>query len=206
MPDNPAESRRPAPRGDKRARTRARLIAVAAQLVEEKGYDGMTLQEVARRAGMSNGAIYGNFKNREALLAAIGPTYWPQVRPQPPTDANLADIMRAVAGALIAVLPDRARVGASRLRGLAYTLENDALSAQASRISVARYAAAASWWRERLPDESQLPMPAENLVKVMNALIEGLTVQRLTTPDLIPDSVIHAAFQALAHGRSGPSG
>ena len=40
------------------------------------------MQEVARRAGMSNGAIYGNFKNREDLLAAIGPTYWPQVRPQ----------------------------------------------------------------------------------------------------------------------------
>ena len=35
--------------------------------------------------------------------------------------------MRAVAEALIAVMPDRARVGAGRLRGLAYGLGSEAL-------------------------------------------------------------------------------
>ena len=85
------------------------------------------MQEVARRAGMSNGAIYGNFKNRDDLLAAIGPTYWPQVRPRVPPGASAADILQAVAEGLIAVMPARAKVGAGRLRGLAYTLGNDTL-------------------------------------------------------------------------------
>ena len=202
----PIDSPRRRPKGDKRARTRAKLIETAAQLVEEKGYEHTTLQEVARRAGMSNGAVYGNFKNREDLLAAIGPTYWPQVRPRVSPGASVAEVMRAVAEALIAAMPARARVGAGRLRGLAYTLGNGSLMVHASEISAARYTAAVGWWRDRFPDETQLPMPAEHLVRVVGALTEGLTFQRLLTPDLIPDEVIYAAFAALASRQSAGSG
>jgi hypothetical protein len=204
--DASAESPRRRPKGDKRARTRAKLIEVAAQLVEEKGYEHATLQEVARRAGLSNGAVYGNFKNREDLLAAIGPTYWPQVRPHVPPGASVAEVMRALAEALIEVMPARARIGAGRLRGLAYTVANDALRARATEVAAGGYAAAVRWWRERFPDETQLPMPAEELVQVISALTEGLTFQRLVIPDLIPDAVIYAAFGALARGRSKPPG
>jgi len=196
-----ADSPRRRPKGDKRARTRARLIRIAAELVEEKGYDGATLQEVARRAGLSNGAVYGNFRNREDLLAAIGPTYWPQVRPNVAPGASLAEIMRAIGEALIAALPERSRVGAGRFRGLAYTMTNDGLMERVDRTAEAGYAAAASWWRERFPDEADLPIPAEDLVRVINALTEGLTFQRLLTPRLITDEAIHAAFAALAGGR-----
>lgn len=38
-------------------------------------------------------------------------------------------------------------------------------------------------------------MPAEHLVRVIHALIEGLVLQRLLTPDLYPDEVFHAAFR-----------
>jgi|SRR6185312_3371329 len=198
------ESPRRRPKGDKRARTRAKLIEVTAQLVEEKGYEGATLQEVARRAGMSNGAIYGNFKNRDDLFAALGPTYWPLVRPNAAPGSSVAALMRAVAEALIAVMPARERAGAGRLRGLAYTLGNPGLKAHASDITARRYAAAAAWWRDMVPDESRLPMPAERLVRVMGALAEGLTFQRLLTPELITDEVIYAAFAALAPDQARP--
>jgi hypothetical protein len=114
--------------------------------------------------------------------------------------------MRAVAEALIAVMPARARVGPGRLRGLAYGLRNDALLAHGARISAERYAAAAGWWRERFPDETGLPMPADELVRVIGALTEGLTFQRLLTPELIPDEVVYAAFAAVAGERSKPRG
>jgi AcrR family transcriptional regulator len=196
--DAQSESPRRRPKGDKRARTRAKLIQVAAQLSEENGFESVTMQEVARRAGMSNGAIYGNFKNREDLLSAIGPTYWPQVRPRVSPRASFAEIMRAMATALIEAMPDRARVGAGRLRGLAYAFGNDTLLANAAAIAAGRSAAAVRWWRERFPDETLLPMPAGQLVSVLGAVTEGLTFQRLLTPDLIPDEVIYAAFAALA--------
>ena len=64
---------------------------------------------------------------------------------------------------------------------------------------------AAEWWRARFPDETRLPMPAEDLVRVIGALTEGLTFQRLLTPELISDELIYAAFAALAGGRTKPA-
>jgi hypothetical protein len=36
-------------------------------------------------------------------------------------------------------------------------------------------------------------------MRVLHALIEGLVMQRIVTPDLCPDEVFYAAFAALAH-------
>jgi hypothetical protein len=41
-------------------------------------------------------------------------------------------------------------------------------------------------------------MPADVLVRVVHALIEGLVLQRILTPELFPDEVFYEAFAALA--------
>jgi AcrR family transcriptional regulator len=47
-------------------------VAAAATVFAEKGYDRATVQEIARRAGFTTGAIYGRFRGKaELLLAAI---------------------------------------------------------------------------------------------------------------------------------------
>ena len=52
--------------------TRDRLIEAAAAVFAEKGYDGAGVQEIAKRAGFTTGAIYGRFRGKaELLLAAI---------------------------------------------------------------------------------------------------------------------------------------
>ncbi len=52
--------------------TRDRLVAAAADVFAEKGYDRAGVQEIARRAGFTTGAIYGRFSGKaELLLAAI---------------------------------------------------------------------------------------------------------------------------------------
>jgi hypothetical protein len=48
-------------------------------------------------------------------------------------------------------------------------------------------------------------MPPEHLVRVIHALIEGLVLQRILTPELFPDEVFFAAFEALAHHRREPN-
>src|ERR1700734_23203 len=58
------------PRGDKRQRTRQALIETTLAVVAEKGFAGASLEEIARRAGMSRGAIYSNFADRADLLMA----------------------------------------------------------------------------------------------------------------------------------------
>jgi len=52
--------------------TRDRLLAEAANVFAERGYDGTRVQEIARRAGLTTGAIYRNFTDKsDLLLAAI---------------------------------------------------------------------------------------------------------------------------------------
>ena len=82
MPDSEEGSRRRQPKGDKRDRTRAKLLEAARSLIREKGHENTTLEEIAERAGMTTGAIYGNFKNRDELFISLGQTYWPPIKPQ----------------------------------------------------------------------------------------------------------------------------
>lgn len=49
---------------------RRALIDASLELIEEKGAQGLTLREVARRVGVSHAAPYRHFADKEALLAA----------------------------------------------------------------------------------------------------------------------------------------
>ena len=190
-------SGRRVPKGDKRHRTREALLTAARELVREKGYEGTTLQEVAARAGMTSGAIYGNFKNRDDLFLALGMTYWPPIVPRYRPTATFAEKMHALAEATLAAIPERRRVAGGRLTGMAYTLSHEAMQAKVQAITAASYEMGAAWLRSIATDD-ELPMPAEQLVCVIHALTEGLVFQRLLTPDLVPDEAFYAAFAALA--------
>jgi AcrR family transcriptional regulator len=54
------------------AETRDRLIEAAAEVFAECGYDGARTSQIARRAGLSTGAIYSQYGTKaELLLAAV---------------------------------------------------------------------------------------------------------------------------------------
>ena len=47
------------------------LVAAALEVFVERGYEGTTLADVARRAGVTKGTIYLYFENKEALFKAV---------------------------------------------------------------------------------------------------------------------------------------
>jgi hypothetical protein len=53
-------------------------------------------------------------------------------------------------------------------------------------------------WLDSEAEPGELPMAPELLVRVIHAMTEGLVMQRLLTPELVPDEVFYAAFTALA--------
>jgi AcrR family transcriptional regulator len=198
-----SSSSRRQPKGDKRERTRAKLLEAARQLVHEKGYEDTTLEAVAKHAGMTTGAIYGNFKNREELFVALGQAYWPAIKPKVKPGATLREVMRAIAEATMAVMPDRKAAAVGRLTGIAHTLRHQDLLAQVQAVTAHDYSAGAQWLRS-IVGESELPMPSEQLVRVIHALSEGLVLNTLLTPELFPESVYYAAFDALASASGRP--
>lgn len=187
----------PKPKGDKRARTRAALIEAARELTREKGYERTTLEDVAKRAGMTSGAIYGNFKNRDDLFMAIAQTHWAPIKPRIRPDSSFAEKMRALAQATLAAVPERQDAVVGRLTGMAYALNHEEIRAQVLAVTIQSYGAGAAWLRSVLED-GDASMRPEVLVVVIHALTEGLLFQRFMTPELVPDEVFYAAFAALA--------
>ncbi|MFC3070249.1 TetR/AcrR family transcriptional regulator [Phenylobacterium soli] len=196
--ETPPASRRRQPKGDKRERTRAALLDAALALTRERGFEATTLQDVAERAGMTTGAIYGNFRNRDELFMALAVRQWAPIRPRFAPGDSFADLMRATAEAVLASIPERGPAAVGALTFRAYALRHENVR-ESFREEMAKGLAAGATWMEAVFAVEDLPMPPELMVRVINALIEGLLFQRFLTPELMPDEVFHAAFAALAN-------
>ncbi len=64
----------PARRESQQARsteTSRRLLAAAETLLEEKSFDDTSVQEIALRAGVTTGAFYARFRDKEAVLQVL---------------------------------------------------------------------------------------------------------------------------------------
>src|SRR3982750_1892948 len=64
------------------AATRRALLDAAAELLDEGGPEAVTLRAVSARAGVSRGAPYGHFPDKEHLLAAVAARSWEAVGEQ----------------------------------------------------------------------------------------------------------------------------
>ena len=51
--------------------TRERLLEVAREILDEDGFEGLTLRQIAKRAGVSHAAPARHFPNLASLLAAV---------------------------------------------------------------------------------------------------------------------------------------
>jgi AcrR family transcriptional regulator len=188
------------PKGDKRQRTRAALLDAARDLTRENGFERTSLQDIAQRAGMTTGAIYGNFKNRDDLYMALAERQWGAIRPVFAPGSSFADKMAAVAEAVIAAIPERRLAAVGALTFRAYALKHEEIRVQFRDSMASGFELGAAWLATQLED-GEAPMPLDQLVRVINALIEGLLFQRFLTPELMPDETIRVAFAALAGAR-----
>src|SRR5665213_2434357 len=56
---------------ERKAETRARLLAAAADLFAEQGIDAVSVDAVAEAAGRTSGAVYSHFGSKQGLLLAL---------------------------------------------------------------------------------------------------------------------------------------
>jgi AcrR family transcriptional regulator len=105
-------------RAESAAATRRALVDAAADLLDDGGPDAVTLRAVGARAGVSRGAPYGHFPDKEHLLAAVAAKNWEAVGDQ--LDELIADRSRPPADRLRQSLAGLMEVG--RRRPHAYAL------------------------------------------------------------------------------------
>jgi AcrR family transcriptional regulator len=182
--------------GGKRARTRALLIEAAAVVIGEKGFDRASLEEIAARAGMTRGAIYGNFKDKEELFLALVQTRWKPIIPPLKPGASLRDQMRTLGKAVAQEARARRSQAAIATAFQLYTVTHESMRRQITRQNRAVYKRMAKELVKIIP-QSELPMPAEKFVCVLDAIITGLLFTYFQTPDLVTEDIFIASFEAL---------
>lgn len=82
----------PPKRGRDGRPTRERISSAALQLFAEKGFDGTSVRDIARAAGIAEGALYRHFPSKEALARSLFLDGYARLA------ADIADICAAVPG------------------------------------------------------------------------------------------------------------
>lgn len=69
--DISAAAARPNQRAVAKQHTREKILAAAAALFSEHGYQGATIRDIAKAAGMSTGAVFASFADKSDLFGEI---------------------------------------------------------------------------------------------------------------------------------------
>jgi AcrR family transcriptional regulator len=186
---------RPKP-GTKRERTRARLIEAAYELFRDKGIREVGLREVAARAGVTKGAIYGSFVNKDELISAVmeaklprrGPVFKPGLSPK--------ELMHLYGSLLVAAAPSIEKEAQLAMDFDLYLASNPHMRGRAGEHLATGQQRLAEELKAAL-GKKRLPMPPEEFAVLLSALTGGLLYRRLMMPQIVTDEFIVRCFESL---------
>jgi len=192
-------------REERRARTRAELLDAAARIFAQRGYHGASMHEIAADAGLTTGAIYANFANKEALFLALADQQVTQRRAeissildQPMTAASVATEGAARFVAFLDHEPDWPLL---YFEFWAYGVRNPELRDEFTpRRRAVQEVIAKVIQRAADALDLELPYPAEQLAVGVSAAINGLAFERVADPGVVPDQVFAHIVSALMTG------
>jgi AcrR family transcriptional regulator len=199
--------------------TRRHLLDAAETVFARRGYHGASVEEIAREAGATTGALYSNFASKEELfLALFEETLATDVRGYSEAfeaGATPAEKSRAAADRWMQILRERPSYFPLFVELWAYAIREPGMSERlAERLAALRMSNA------RLVERgagdrgfSLRPELAERLGLVIAALGNGLALEKLVDPDAVPDelygdmlALIFEGLAALARGNPSATG
>lgn len=176
-------------RSERQAKTRADLLAAAARVFAQRGYDAASVTEIAEEAGYSHGAVYSNFDGKEDLFLALYEEWVARRVAEIETvwshDGTLAERARVAAD-------DWMRSFARNPEPFLLRLEFTARAARDPELrrKLGTRVGAVPLAIRRLVEEGaeaegmMLPIPAGELALALQALSLGLALEALGNPDV----------------------
>jgi AcrR family transcriptional regulator len=189
-------------RKEKQQQTRAAIIEAAAEQFAKYGVEGTSMEAIARRAGLTQGAIYSNFAGKAELWWAIGE--------EMSRTLDLTELF----GAGQSLREDLARVGRAVWQLLAATSRTELLLAQEFDLFLMRRPRErAKYASEMRADQRQLaallergaadrgeplPMDAGRLARTIEAVSYGLLHTFMLDPRAVDEELCVGALTSLA--------
>ncbi|MEU6949102.1 ScbR family autoregulator-binding transcription factor [Streptomyces sp. NPDC046316] len=162
-------------RQERAVRTRARILAAAAQLFAEMGFPTVTIQDVAQHADVTKGAVYFHYANKEALAHAVADEFYRRIR-------DIADTVESKELTPLSAV-------AELLTRTATALRDDIVMQAGARLQI-----------ERTMITPELPTPFEDYTEVITAWLhrgahDG-TLPATTNPTALAQVLVSAFFGA----------
>lgn len=201
------------PRTPRKAETRLRLLDAALELVAEKGFGNASLADIAARAGVTTGAVYSNFRSKEALLLELieqqmqgapelPEDYPPAGDPDKPVLEHMVDT--AVAAARFVDRPQSRRLAILQVELLAMAIRERSLQRRLRRESRELTSRLARTLQQLGDVPEPAPPTPEQLAQVFSAGLSGLQQLRLLHPEAAPDALFEWFVRAILFAaRSG---
>jgi AcrR family transcriptional regulator len=203
--------RRPSLRDEQKALSRRRLLDGAEAAFARSGFHGASVEQIAREAGATTGALYSNFAGKEDLFLALFEERiaadvgdYSQIVAEGETVAEQA---RGAADRWMEILRERPAYFPLLIEFWAYAIRQPALRERLAGRFAALRSASARLALEGAERQGYSPSPeaGELVGMLINALGNGLALERLADPDAVPDTLygdmlvlVFQALQALA--------
>lgn len=211
-----ADASRPSLRDEQKALTRRRLLDSAEAVFARSGFYGASVDELAREAGATTGALYSNFAGKEDLfLALFEERIATDVGDYSQIVAEGATVEQQARGAAdhwMEILRERPDYFPLLMEFWAYAIRESALRERLAERFAALRSASGRLFLEAAERHGQPPHAeaGEFVGLLINALGNGLAFEKLVDPQAVPDALfgdmltlIFKAFEALI--REDPS-
>lgn len=203
MPDMPESPARPT-QEQRRSRTRTAVLEAAAQVFARRGFDAATVDEVAREAGVSKGAVYYSFSSKSDLFVALlrqRTQAWVAAMNGASPEESLPDQAAQAAAGFFADLDADPWWTPLLLEFLAYSARDErAHEIVRTNFFEELHAAVAETTRERSVAAGLDYVPVDDLAAGISALACGLGIQRSFTHTDEANAVMSMMLELLIEG------
>jgi AcrR family transcriptional regulator len=188
----------------RRAMTRRHLLDAAAIVFARDGFHGATLDEVAKTAGFTKGAVYSNFKSKDDLFLAVCQDHAERqfavieevLDSVPHQTEHQMPRVRELMTSQILLWDDTWQ--ALYLEFILYARRNPEARAKVAERDRYEQAAAQHFIEQEYAARGQAPSyPARDLAQITRAIFLGLQIERLEDPDAVTEQTIDTTLRVL---------
>ncbi|MET9992186.1 TetR/AcrR family transcriptional regulator [Streptomyces mutabilis] len=198
-------------RAQRTEESRRRILEATLELAAEKGYEGTTIAQVAKRSGLPVGSVYWHFENKDKLFAALLQHRLDEWEAQQewlfrPTEPPSRQLEKMVSGRTFEAGQATNFWRLGLLLALERRLSDSAARQMFLEIRQGRLDVISAWWKQVLPPEvlSYDPGLPLRLAQFIMAAADGLYVSASAKEDwdtsaltgMLVDSVWHLVRQA----------
>jgi AcrR family transcriptional regulator len=186
---------------ERRAGTRRKLLEATLDTIQESGLHGVSVDGVARRVGVTKGAVYDNFENKDAMIIAAlkqlpkettGIVSWPVGK-----HGSVRERLRRLGEAMLAGRGSVERDALATAELALYALKHPELRARLAEIPAFAPDRVGEALAE-LFEPDDLTVPLQVFAALVRALIPGLTQTRAVSLSPPAPETILQIFESFA--------